>query len=243
MKEKLIKNIPNILTFSRLIASLGGAISFVIGNIPVATILYIYGALSDCFDGIAARKLNAFSEVGRKLDAFSDKIYAGSLLIPGVLCGNLLLLIPLTLELGISRINLKSEKLGFKPATQRIGKFKTAFLFPTVISGLLATIYPPMYLLFLILLPITTILQKNSLTVYKSILNKNINQKSSNKPTESPSHENNPSIKKVQPTNNYSYNYKVEKLTDELIYYLNNPTPEYIPPKVNTQNKTKVRKP
>lgn len=174
MKNKIIKNIPNMLTISRMVSSVLGAGFFVFGNIHMSAILYIYGAISDCFDGLAARKLNAFSELGRKLDALSDKLYAASLLIPSIICGNFLMIIPSILELKISSINLKSQKLGFETNTQRIGKFKTALLFPTMIVGLLATKFIDFYPLLIVLFPISTILQINSITVYENLLNHNI---------------------------------------------------------------------
>ena len=174
--NKMVKNIPNILTFSRIIASILAAGSFVTGNIMVAFLLYVYGGVSDFLDGIAARKLNAFSEFGRKLDTISDKLYAGSLLIPGILCGNLLMLIPLILELRIAYINLKGQKAGFKPETQRVGKIKTAALFPTIIVGLLATISPELYLLLWPLMVVSTNLQLNSITVYKNLYNYSVSK-------------------------------------------------------------------
>lgn len=183
MKNKIIKNIPNALTVSRIISSVAGASAFVVGNVGWAAVLYIYGAVSDYFDGLAARKLNAFSEFGRKLDAFSDKIYAGSLLIPSILCGNLLMLIPLALELKISGIIMISENKGFKPSTFRIGKFKTGVLFPTMIVGLLSTRFIDLTPLLWTLLPLTTILQSKSITAYQNFLNYNIfiNRKRENK--------------------------------------------------------------
>lgn len=177
MKNKIIKNIPNLLTFSRIISSVAAACVFVTGNIPLAFELYVYGAVSDFLDGFAARRLDAFSEFGRKLDALSDKIYAASLLIPSIICGNLLMILPMILELKISHINLKSQRLGFKTETQRIGKFKTAILFPTMITGLLATLSLEMQLLFWILLPISTVLQVNSITVYENLLIHNLKNK------------------------------------------------------------------
>ena len=76
MKNKIIKNIPNAITTSRIISSIVGAISFILGNYYLSFGTYIYGAISDFFDGLAARKLNAYSEFGRKLDAVSDKLFA-----------------------------------------------------------------------------------------------------------------------------------------------------------------------
>ena len=108
VKDKIIKNIPNALTVSRIITSVIAAGAFITGNISLSIGLYTYGAVSDFFDGFLARKLDAFSDVGRKLDALADKLYAGSLLIPSICLGNLLMIIPLILELQISNINLKS---------------------------------------------------------------------------------------------------------------------------------------
>lgn len=177
MKNKIVKNIPNFITITRIIASVLGSGFFVLGNIPVATGLYIYGAVSDWLDGKLARKLNAHSELGRKLDALSDKLYAACLLVPSILCGNLLMLIPSLLELKISYINLKSDKLGFKAETIRIGKFKTAMLFPTMILGLLTTISVNFLPLFLILFLISTVLQVNTSICYNNLLQYNIKNK------------------------------------------------------------------
>ena len=225
--NKVIKNIPNMLTISRIVASVAGATSFIIGNIPLSVILYIYGAVSDCFDGLAARKLNAFSELGRKLDAISDKIYAGSLLIPSIVCGNFLMIMPLLFELKISQINLKSQKMRFKTETQRVGKFKTALLFPTMIVGLLATLNPYMYLLLAILLPTTIVLQTKSIIVYLDLLKNNINNNSINKDEvldpEIKEHDvsRDKSINKTNNCNN-AYNKSVD-LAEELAFYIMTP--------------------
>lgn len=242
MKNKIIKNIPNAITISRIIASALGAGFFVLGNIPIATLLYVYGAISDLFDGIAARKLNAYSELGRKLDALSDKLYAASLLVPSILCGNLLMLIPSLLELRISYINLKSDKLGFKSKTIRIGKFKTAMLFPTMILGLLTTISLEFLPLFLILFPISTILQVNSIISYNNLLISNIKNNNLNpilKDTVTTDNKEkmvqNNSITKIK-SNNTSVN-----LVNELAFYINTPYFNLNDKKEKTKIKRRVR--
>lgn len=242
MKNKIIKNIPNAITISRIIASILGAGFFVLGNIPVASLLYIYGAISDLFDGIAARKLNAHSELGRKLDALSDKLYAASLLVPSILCGNLLMLIPSLLELKISYINLKSDKLGFKSKTSRIGKFKTAILFPTMILGLLATISLNFLPLFLILFPISTILQVNTSICYNNLLQYNIRNKSLED-----TKINSPVIKKEEKilpkkSNIINKNYnKSMDLFDELAFYIMTPQFNLYEEKKKPKVKRRVR--
>ena len=218
MKNKIIKNIPNALTTSRIISSIVGAISFILGNYYLSFGTYIYGAISDCLDGLAARKLNAYSELGRKLDAISDKLFALSLLAPSIICGNILMLIPLVYEIKIARTNYKSEKLGYKPATIRLGKFKTTLLFPTIITGLLATIKPELYYLLGALLPITTVLQSKTATMYENILNDNIKGINVNY-----------DLKPNQSTNTID---KVKDLSNEFTYHLCVPI---------TKNKVKKR--
>ena len=242
MKNKIIKNIPNAITITRIIASVLGSVFFVLGNVPVATGLYIYGAISDLFDGIAARKLNAYSELGRKLDALSDKLYAACLLVPSILCGNLLMLIPSLLELKISYINLKSDKLGFKAETIRIGKFKTAMLFPTMILGLLTTISVNFLPLFLILFLISTLLQVNTSICYNNLLQYNIRNKNLED-----TKINSPVIKKEEKTLskesniiNKSYTKSID-LFDELAFYIMTPQFNLYEEKKKPKVKRRVR--
>ena len=174
IKDKLIKSIPNILTIMRIVISIIGARMFVIKNVLAAVIWLGFGAVTDFLDGFAARRLNATSEFGKKLDAISDKIYALCLLVPSILCGNLLMGIPLVFELAIGSINFKAYKLKFNPATHRIGKFKTASLFPTLIVGLLATLNLEFYFILIPLLALTTCLHVRTLTIYENQFYNNV---------------------------------------------------------------------
>lgn len=241
MKNKIIKNIPNLITISRIIASVFGAGFFVLGNFSVAAGLYIYGAVSDFFDGKAAQMLNAHSELGRKLDALSDKLFAASLLIPSILCGNLLMLIPTLYELKISYINLKSDKLGFKSKTSRIGKFKTAILFPTMILGLLTTISVEFLPLFLILFPVSTILQINTCISYNNLLQYNIKNKclKNNKINSLVMEKEEKNIPKKNNIINKTYNKSID-LFDELAFYIM--TPQFNLYDEKEKNKSKVKR-
>lgn len=145
MKNKIIKNIPNMITTSRISASILACLMFALGNFPASLGLYIYAACSDAFDGYLARKLNATSELGRKLDAISDKLFVASLIFPSIIMGNYLMLLPLILEARISYINLKTTKLTNRAITEKVGKLKTIVLFPTIILGFIATRIPSMY--------------------------------------------------------------------------------------------------
>lgn len=170
MKKKIINNIPNMITVSRIIASFIAPIVFIIGNIPLSIVLYIYGAISDAFDGMAARKLNAFTKLGKKLDPISDKIFALSLILPSLFLGNYLMIIPLILEAKISWTNYQIVIKHSDFETERIGKIKTNALFPEAIIALIATKVPILYGVFLPLFIVTTYLQLQTINAYKNQL-------------------------------------------------------------------------
>lgn len=226
INKKIIKNIPNLLTWTRIIACLVAASLFVIGNIHAALGFYVYGAVSDLLDGFAARKLNAISEFGRKLDTVSDKLYAGSLLIPSILCGNLIMAIPLALELVISGINLKGQKKGIKTETQRVGKIKTVALFPTMIVGLLSTLDPAFLILLWPMMIVTTNLQYNSIITYNNVLNEKLEEKNNRVEVlvEEDIKDNNVAEKKDKPITPKKIDFKYvcnkgRYLLDECAYY------------------------
>ena len=96
--DKIKKNVPNIITGSRIVSSIIAPILFLNGFLTSGILLYCYGVVSDFLDGYTARKFNAYSEVGRKMDAVSDKLFALAVVIPSLILGNLYMLIPLLLE-------------------------------------------------------------------------------------------------------------------------------------------------
>ena len=75
-KDKRIKQIPNLLTASRLLAPLFIVPAAFSGNIPLAILFTCLFEATDALDGFAARKLNAVSEFGKDLDPIVDKIFA-----------------------------------------------------------------------------------------------------------------------------------------------------------------------
>ena len=157
-----------MITISRIISSVLASILFVSGLTYQAIILYIIGAVSDALDGFAARKLNAFTELGKKLDPISDKIFALSLLAPSLILGNYLMFIPLVLEAEISSITIAAKKSKINIETERVGKYKTWFLFSSIITGLIATKYFPFYFVLAPLFCETTNLQIQSIKAYNS---------------------------------------------------------------------------
>ena len=83
----MLKLIPNILTFGRLVLTIvflvmilfapryyaDGEISFP-GFLDIAFILFVIAGLTDIVDGYAARRLNVTSKFGRMIDPLADKI-------------------------------------------------------------------------------------------------------------------------------------------------------------------------
>ena len=137
------------------------------------------------------------------------------------------MLIPLILELKISSITIKSENLGFKPATIRIGKFKTAMLFPTMIIGMLSCISITFYPLLWLFLPISTILQSKSLGAYKKLLNDKINSNFENKTKQNNFLEDTITSSKenIKVKESKYYYGSPKELVEELVYYIT--TPDY----------------
>ena len=131
--QKLILNIPNILTISRLFLTFPLIIYLEINKTNFAFALIILGGITDYFDGYFARKLNLKTKFGAIIDPLSDKIF---LLIPLLwLCKMELipfwsLAIILFRELIISALRT-SIKNGL-PASQ-LGKYKTFSFFIALI--------------------------------------------------------------------------------------------------------------
>jgi len=80
-------NIPNILTIARILLLPFMFVCFFAENqfgpsaVWVCFALYVVAALTDFFDGWAARKFNQISAFGTFLDPISDKIFVACLLV------------------------------------------------------------------------------------------------------------------------------------------------------------------
>ena len=73
--KKLIVNIPNILTLSRLFLTFPLIIFLEINKTKIVFALIIIGGLTDYFDGYFARKLNLKTKFGAIVDPLTDKIF------------------------------------------------------------------------------------------------------------------------------------------------------------------------
>lgn len=130
MKYK--KNIPNILTFVRIILTPIIIILGLFKQTHFIIILAICCALTDLLDGKLARKWNVVSKKGAKLDAFADKFFAIGL-IASLIRPFHILLIPFILEIFTALSNLYYFKKLKESKSLMIGKIKINFLFPMII--------------------------------------------------------------------------------------------------------------
>lgn len=74
-------NIPNALSALRVVLIVPFAIFFMQGRIALAATMLIISGLSDMFDGMIARKFNQFTELGKMLDPFADKLTQGTVAV------------------------------------------------------------------------------------------------------------------------------------------------------------------
>ena len=120
---KIKKHIPNILSSLRLTSPIVLIPLITTGNYLLAVVSLCTFFITDAFDGYLARKWNATSELGAKIDAIADKTILGSLLIPLVIA-NPLMIINLIFEGLISFVNVYRKFKGGNPKTVQLGRIK-----------------------------------------------------------------------------------------------------------------------
>ena len=131
--QKNIKNIPNILTTSRLFLVFPLILFLELNDFLPVFVLIIIGGLTDYFDGLIAIRLNVKTRLGAVLDPLSDKIF---LLIPLIYLCKINLIPFWSLSLIIFRefiiSILRNSKKDGLPAS-KMGKYKTFFFFISLI--------------------------------------------------------------------------------------------------------------
>lgn len=157
--------IPNILTASRIVAPMFILPFVFTSNLVGAAIVTGCFAITDCFDGMLARKLNATSEFGRELDPIADKFFAGGLMIP-LIINNPLLIFTFVLEGVIAGVNSYSKYKQNSPKTNYIGKVKTWALSILMMASYYSMFTSINSLVTTIPLALTNILQIGAVTKY-----------------------------------------------------------------------------
>lgn len=82
------KHIPNFITLLNVFCGCVAAVFAVLNQFELAAIFVFLGIAFDFLDGMAARLLNAKSELGLQLDSLADMITSG--LVPGIIMFQLL---------------------------------------------------------------------------------------------------------------------------------------------------------
>ncbi len=81
------KYIPDMITSMNLLCGIIGVIFAFRGRLDIAFLLMLGASLADFLDGLAARALDAYSDLGKELDSLSDLVSFG--VLPSVMLYNL----------------------------------------------------------------------------------------------------------------------------------------------------------
>ncbi len=79
----MIKHIPNSITCMNLLCGCLAVVFAFNRDLPMASMMVFAAAVLDFLDGLAARALSAYSEIGKQLDSLADMVSFG--LVPGVI--------------------------------------------------------------------------------------------------------------------------------------------------------------
>ena len=77
MAKIIVRNIPNSITCCNLISGCIATYNAFLGDIRMALLWIIVGAVFDFFDGMSARLLKVSSPIGKELDSLADDITFG----------------------------------------------------------------------------------------------------------------------------------------------------------------------
>lgn len=75
----IVKNIPNSITSMNILCGALGVIFTLEGRLDIAFYLMLAGSVCDFCDGLAARALKAYSDMGKELDSLADMVSFGLL--------------------------------------------------------------------------------------------------------------------------------------------------------------------
>ncbi|MGM9735678.1 MAG: CDP-diacylglycerol--serine O-phosphatidyltransferase [Candidatus Cryptobacteroides sp.] len=102
---KIVRHIPNTITSMNLLCGVLGVICTFEGRMDTAFCLMLAASVFDFCDGLVARLLNAYSDIGKELDSLSDMVSFGvlpalmmyRLMVSEVPEGGLLCFVPLVI--------------------------------------------------------------------------------------------------------------------------------------------------
>lgn len=168
-KDTFYKQIPNLLTLSRVVGMIPVSILMLTGNTILGIILLGLVLSTDFFDGKIARKYGLTSRFGADLDAVSDKVMAFSLMIPLLINSNILIF-NIILEILISFANVRGRINGIDTKTLFVGKIKTCFLSATLFLGYLSKFISFYHGLFIFFSCLTSLIQLKTYGDYIKVI-------------------------------------------------------------------------
>ena len=141
MNRKEWLNLPNALTSVRIL--LAPALLIVFFRVsdagPRMTVslwLFLAAGLTDCLDGLAARKLHQITKLGKVLDPIADKLFTASVLLC-LTCANVIpwpvLAVIVLKELYMGAGAAACLKHRIEVASDIYGKLATALFYPAVL--------------------------------------------------------------------------------------------------------------
>ena len=129
-----MKNLPNILTFARILVIPILILSFFLDGVLsnwIAATLFIFASVTDFVDGYLARLLSAQSNLGKVLDPIADKLLVATTIIMLVHFGDndLLITIPgiiiLFREIFVSGLREFLAEINVSVPVSQLAKWKT----------------------------------------------------------------------------------------------------------------------
>lgn len=74
---RIVKHIPNAITSGNVACGTLATLFAIYGKLDIAVLFILIAALLDFLDGLTARLLNAYSEMGKELDSLADVVSFG----------------------------------------------------------------------------------------------------------------------------------------------------------------------
>lgn len=176
-------NIPNILSFTRIIIIIPFMLYFLSDDYLLSATMLALSGLSDMLDGFIARKLNQITKLGKILDPVADKLTLTSVVVcMGIKFPEISVFAVILIVKDLSMLLAGSYQLkkGIEPpAAKWYGKLATVFFYVSVIIVVaLKAVYGITNLMISVsLLTVTSILMLFAVFKYLLIFLKLINEK------------------------------------------------------------------